>query len=123
MEILHSKITSLYEKRKRLYLKFDAIIRDALIHNSQRAEDDWMVREIQIGLLQDPRLYSDRQETTINIESETRNQMMKCINLSNRLRVKLETENFVDDLSQAQQQQESQHQTVEVKTVENIVQD
>jgi hypothetical protein len=29
------------------------------------------------------------------------------------------TENFLDDLSQAQQQQESQHQTVEVKTVEH----
>jgi hypothetical protein len=29
----------------------------------------------------------------------------------------VETENFVDDLSKAQQQRESQHQTVEVKTV------
>ncbi len=35
----------------------------------------------------------------------------------------VETENFVDDLSQAQQQKESQHQTVDVKTVETIVQE
>jgi hypothetical protein len=35
----------------------------------------------------------------------------------------VETEIFVDDLSQAQQQQESQHQTVEVKTVETIEQE
>jgi hypothetical protein len=43
MEILHLKKTSLHEKRKRLYLEFDAIIRDALIYNGQSAEDDWLV--------------------------------------------------------------------------------
>ena len=63
MKILHSRITSLYEEHKSLYLEFD---------DGQSAED-WRIREIQIGLLQDQSLYSDRQESTINIESEIDN--------------------------------------------------
>ncbi len=124
MEILHSRIASLYEKRKRLYLELDAIIQNALVHNGGSAEDDWMIREIQIILLQDPRLCSDRQEPTINIESEIDNK--KSDDEMHQLIELVETEKIVDDLSQAQaaqQQQESQHQTVEFKTVETIVQD
>ena len=49
--MIHLDMTTLHEKRKRLYLEFDAIIRDAMIYNGQSAEDDWLVREIQIGLL------------------------------------------------------------------------
>ncbi len=64
-----------------------------------------MVREIQIGLLQDQRLYSDGQEPTINIDSEIDNK--KSDDEMHQFIESIETENFVDDLSQAQQQQES----------------
>ena len=102
MKILHSRITSLHEERKSLYLEFDAIIRDAMIYNGQSAEDDWLVREIQIGLLQDQSLYSDRQEPAINIDSEIDNK--KSDDEMHQFIESIETENFVDDLSQAQQQ-------------------
>jgi hypothetical protein len=88
-------------------LEFDAIIRDALVHNGGSAEADWMVREIQIGLLQDPRLCSDRQEPIINTESKIDNK--KSDDEMHQFIESVETEIFVDDLSQAQQQQESQH--------------
>jgi hypothetical protein len=92
-----------------------------MIYNGQSAEDYWLVREIQIGLLQDQGLYSDRQEPEINIKSEIDNK--KSDDEMHQFIESVETEIFVDDVSQAQQQQESQHQTVEVKTVENIVQE
>ena len=65
--------------------------------------------------------FMDGQEPTINIESEIDNK--KSDDDMHQFIESVETENFVDDLSQAQQQQESQHQTVEVKTVENIEQE
>ena len=58
--------------------------------------------------------FEDWQEPAINIESD--DEMHQFIE-------SVETEILVDDLSQAQQQKESQHQTVEVKTIETIVQD
>ena len=58
--------------------------------------------------------FEDWQEPAINIESD--DEMHQFIE-------SVETEILDDDLSQAQQQKESQHQTVEVKTIETIVQD
>jgi hypothetical protein len=65
--------------------------------------------------------FEDRQEPTINIESEIDNK--KLVDEMHQFIESIETENCFDDLSQAQQQQESRHQTVEVQTVETIVQD
>ena len=112
MQMVHldmtTTTTTLLEKHERLSLELDEIL-----------------RQIQIGLLQDQSNYSDRQEPTLgptnNIESKLDNR--KSDDEMHHFLESVETESFVDDLSQAQQQQESQHQTVEVQTVETIVQE
>ena len=62
----------------------------------------------------------DGQEQTINIESEIDNK--KSDELMHQIIESIETENSVDDLLQVQQQQEPHHQTVEVDTIEAIIQ-
>ena len=59
-------------------------------------------------------------EQTINIESEIDNK--KSNELMHQIIESIETENFVDDLLQVQQQQEPHHQTVEVVTIKTIIQ-
>ena len=59
-------------------------------------------------------------EPTINIESEIDNK--KSDEQMHQIIESIETENFVDDLLQVQQQQEPHHQTVEVVTIETIIQ-
>jgi hypothetical protein len=59
-------------------------------------------------------------EPTINIESEIDNK--KSDEQMHQIVKSIETENSVDDLLQVQQQQEPHHQTVEVVTIETIIQ-
>jgi hypothetical protein len=59
-------------------------------------------------------------EQTINIESEIDNK--KSDEQMHQIIESIETENPVDDLLQVQQQQEPHHQTVEVVTIETIIQ-
>ncbi len=70
-----------------------------------------------ISSTEDADSFEDQQEFIIESkieDNESDDQMHQFIE-------SVETENFVDDLSQAQQQQELQRQTVEVKTVDIIV--
>jgi len=59
-------------------------------------------------------------EQTINIESEIDNK--KSDEQMHQIIESIETENYVDDSLQVQQQQEPHHQTVEVVTIETIIQ-
>jgi len=59
-------------------------------------------------------------EPTINIESEIDNK--KSDEQMHQIIESIETENYVNDLLQVQQQQEPHHQTVEVVTIETIIQ-
>jgi hypothetical protein len=78
-------MTTLLEKHERLSLELDEI-----------------VRRIQIGLLQDQSNYSDGQEPTIKIESEIDNK--KSDDEMHQFIESVETENLVDNFSQAPQQ-------------------
>ncbi len=61
-----------------------------------------------------------KSEQTINIESEIDNK--KTDEQMHQIIESIETENSVDGLLQVQQQQEPHHQTVEVVTIETIIQ-